>query len=445
MTEPCLFRDEVLQAQHLRTLGSVRVARPPSFVWIAGLALTLAAAIVAYALLGEITRKASLPGLLLPTGGLLQLSAPEGGVVAELWVAEGQQVQRGQALLRLVRERRTERGEASAVHAQALQQRRQAFLAERRLLAEQAAAQREALTARLASLVAEDQQAHDDIAALEQRVRLAEDTQARYQQLTRGGFVSALAEREKVEEALDLQLRLRNARRSFQGLQREQQQLRAELRSGPLNLQTSLAQADRALSGLDQEEAENTVRQGLLVSAPQAGVVSGLTQQVGQTVQGGQTLLSLLPLQATVAGAASAAAAPLLQAQLYAPSRTLGFVVPGQRVRLRYAAFPFQKFGMGEGRVLEVSRAPLAPQDLPSGQAQALLGGARTAEPLYRVVVGLASQQVSAYGQPQALKPGMALEADVMLERRAIWEWVLEPVLAAAARLDAGPPTDAPR
>jgi hypothetical protein len=60
-------------------------------------------------------------------------------------------------------------------------------------------------------------------------------------------------------------------------------------------------------------------------------------------------------------------------------------------------------------------------------------------EPLYRVTAQLASQQVATYGRTQALKPGMALDADVVQDRRAVWEWLFEPVLAAARGRDRGP------
>jgi membrane fusion protein len=123
-----------------------------------------------------------------------------------------------------------------------------------------------------------------------------------------------------------------------------------------------------------------------------------------------------------------------LQAHLYAPSRTAGFVRTGQAVWLRYAAYPYQKFGLAQGDVIEVSQTPIAPQDLPPGQQQALSQAAQSIEPLYRITVSLANQSIFAYGRDHLLKPGMALEADVLQDRRAVWEWVLEPLLAVPAR-----------
>jgi membrane fusion protein len=97
---------------------------------------------------------------------------------------------------------------------------------------------------------------------------------------------------------------------------------------------------------------------------------------------------------------------------------------------MRLAAFPYQKFGMQAGHVQTVSRTPISPQDLPAGQARSLLEGASAHEPLYRVTVRLSEQGLQAFGKPQALKGGMTLDAQVVQERRAVWEWVLEPALA---------------
>lgn len=280
---------------------------------------------------------------------------------------------------------------------------------------------------RLRSLQAEERQAQGELEAHQLRVALALKSQARFTELATQGFVSQLQAQQKQEELLDLQLRERNTQRSLQALQREAQSLRAEMLSLQTSEQTSLAQLERGLASLSQEATENDARNGLTIKAPQAGRVSALTWHVGQSVQAGQTLLGLVPEN-------KGGGQGLLEAQLYAPSRTAGFVREGQTVWLRYAAYPYQKFGMAEGVVDTISQTPIAPQDLPNGQSQALLTAAQSNEPLYRIGVRLKTQAITTYGQAQVLKVGMALDADVLQDKRAIWEWVLEPALAAAAR-----------
>jgi membrane fusion protein len=144
--------------------------------------------------------------------------------------------------------------------------------------------------------------------------------------------------------------------------------------------------------------------------------VTAPTGDVAQPVERGEVLARIVPDGA------------VLTAELFAPSRAVGFVTAGDEVRLRYAAFPYQKFGHAPGTVVSVSEAPLA-------QIEAPAHGAPRVEPVYRVVVALRSQAVMAYGAPRQLKPGMEVEADVLLETRRLYEWAFEPLFALAERV----------
>ena len=78
--------------------------------------------------------------------------------------------------------------------------------------------------------------------------------------------------------------------------------------------------------------------------------------------------------------------------------------------------------------------APIPDSETGAG-AGALSGGPNVGEPLYRITVALDQQAVSAYGQTQPLVAGMQLEADVLLDRRRLIEWLFEPVLGIAGRV----------
>ena len=104
-------------------------------------------------------------------------------------------------------------------------------------------------------------------------------------------------------------------------------------------------------------------------------------------------------------------------------------------MQLRYQAFPYQKFGQQRGRVLQVSRTPLSPAELAGLNLPVALSQGAGSEPLYRITVALERQTVAAYGQEQALAAGMQLDADVLLERRRLIEWIFEPLLSLAQRV----------
>ena len=133
----------------------------------------------------------------------------------------------------------------------------------------------------------------------------------------------------------------------------------------------------------------------------------------GQAVQVGQPLMSLLPDGSQ------------LQAQLLVPSAAVGFIEPGDRVLLRYQAYPYQKFGHHGGKVIRVSRSAITPTS-ENGQGT---------EPYYRVLVALDRQSITAYGKSEPLRPGMRLDADILGERRKLYEWVLEPLYSLHGKI----------
>ncbi|MFZ6781417.1 HlyD family efflux transporter periplasmic adaptor subunit, partial [Undibacterium sp. Ji83W] len=177
------------------------------------------------------------------------------------------------------------------------------------------------------------------------------------------GYVSAAQTQQKQEDLLDISTRLSTLQRSKTQLQANQIALQSELDTLSNSLATDLTQIARAKASLKQEVAENANRQAVQITATQAGTVSALTNQPGQAINAGQVLASLIPVDTKAADANKIDA---LEAHLYVPSRTAGFIQPGQEVLIRYAAFPYQKFGLHTATVVDVSRTPFAPAELPA-------------------------------------------------------------------------------
>ncbi|MCH8622456.1 HlyD family efflux transporter periplasmic adaptor subunit [Undibacterium sp. TS12] len=436
MSNP-LFRPEVTSALSSQWMGAIRLAQPISASLIAIIAVLIAVALVVYITFGSITKKARVTGITVPAGGQLSVAAPNAGILLTTHIKEGEQVKAGQVLFTISTERQNSQGEITALVAQQLATRADSMAAEQRLRQNQYQEKKQALQQRLANLTQEQTQLEQELLLAQRRQQLAQQSLSKYETLQTNGYVSAAQTQQKQEDLLDISTRLSTLQRSKTQLQASQIALQSELDTLSNSLATDLTQIERAKASLKQEAAENANRQAVQITAAQAGTVAALTNQPGQAVNAGQVLASLLPA-GTEAGNAESGA---LEAHLYAPSRTAGFITPGQEVLIRYAAFPYQKFGLHKATVIDVSRTPFAPTELPQNLATTILSNAQQAingfnsnEALYRIKVRLNSQSINAYGQAQALKPGMTLEADVMQDRRRIWEWVLEPVLAMAQR-----------
>ena len=416
-----LFRPEVLENRQRDWLGSIQLIRPVSLAVLTAFVVATAVAVACYLVLGEYTRKARVSGYLVPDQGVIRLMSPQAATLVEAFAVEGAAVRQGDVLFVLSVGQSTLSGDTQTAVRSSLAMREQSL--------QGAARQRGALEQN--QLAALDRQIDDmrrELGAMaaesdlqRERLSLAQQAQARLESLRNDNFVSSAQVQSKAEEVLGLKAQAQALERQRSAHLREIAALQAQRRELPMRAQAQQGEIHRDLAALAQQSAENEARQRIVVRAPQDGVLTGVLAQVGQTVTPSVAMASLLPANAR------------LQAQLFAPSSAVGFVRPNQKVQLRYQAFPYQKFGHQTGAVALVSRAPLQGSELAGLPMQATANAA--SEPLYRITVTLDQQSVAAYGQAQALVPGMQLEADVLLDRRRLIEWLFEPVLGIAGRV----------
>lgn len=414
-----LFRPEALEQRRHQWLGGVRLIRPwPLSVLTAGV-VAAALAVGAWLVLGEYTRKAQVAGVIVPDRGLIRLVPSAAGTVVERRVSEGQAVRAGDVLFVVALETNTLDGAAQARVRDSLQDRRRSLEDAARQRAALGAASQDATQRRLRELQREREQIEAEAALQRQRIALAQQGLARLESLKAEQFVAAAQVQAKSEELLALQAQLQGIERQRAALDRERAKLEGEARELPLIERGRQGEIERELSTLQRESVEYEGLRRVTVRAPQDGTIGALAADVGQPVTPAAALASLVP-----AGAK-------LQAHLFAPSGAIGFVQPEQAVRLRLQAFPHQKFGALSGQVVQVSRTPLGPSEL--AQLTAAGPSAATAgDALFRITVSIDPRDAAAWAQP--LSPGMRLDADVMLERRRLIEWLFAPVLGVARR-----------
>lgn len=414
---PSLFRPEVVEGRRQGWLGSIQLIRPVSFTVLTVFVVTTTVAVVSYLSLGEYTRKARVSGYLVPDSGVIRLVTPQPATVVERHVTEGQAVRQGDVLFVLSLERATLQGGTQAAVQQSLAARERSLQASSKQQALLQQTQSAALQRQIGDMKRELAQIGTEADLQRERLGLAQQAQARLESLRNENFVSSAQVQTKAEEVLGLRAQLQGLERLGATKQREIGSLEAQLRELPLRSQAQLGEIDRDIAELVQKSAENEAQTRIVIRAPQDGVVTSVLAERGQTATPATALASLVPADAR------------LQAHLFAPSSAVGFVRSEQAVLLRYQAYPYQKFGHQAGHVMQVSRTPLQAAELAS------LALPASNEPLYRITVALDQQAVQAYGQAQPLAPGMQLDADVLLDRRRLIEWIFEPVLSIAGRV----------
>ncbi len=414
-----------MEAAGQRAYGSITLAQPLSLKWLTIASVMMASAVAAYFAWGSYTRKVQVMGVLVPSQGVLKLASPQGGVLTFLKVSEGQQVKAGDVLFEISAQRNLVSAASVELQTAAQIERKKSSLENERsqqlqLLQEQ----KTGLERRAASMQGELEQIEQEILTQQNRLSLAEQNLKRHEGLVSQGFFSPLQLLQQQSDRLEQQARLQQLQRSRTTITRELNSIQAELKQIPLRMQAQLGTLERSLAGLVQERAENEARQSMQVRAQQDGVITGLTVASGAVIGAGAPLATLIPQNIS------------LQAHLFAPSQAVGFIEPGQNVMLRYAAYPYQKFGHQEGRVMAVSKTSMTPTEAAAASgAMTSPSNGQSNEPLYRVTVQLNQPHILAYGKAQPLAAGMALDASILQERRKLWEWVLEPLYSITGKV----------
>ena len=411
-----LFRQEAIDAQREKLLGEVSLARPVPLWIFTAVALAFALALVAFSVWGEYSRRERVDGFLALDSGAARLLAPEAGLVAGLLAKEGDEVQVGQPLIRLSFERGTASGATSGELVQKeIAERRVGLEREQQQARMLAAQQAEILKRKIDDLQRELAQFDAEIRAQQSRLASSRNEFQRAEELFQDKFYSESKLIEFRNNVLDQQVKLEAAKRQRSGVERELSSARAELPTVELKLTTQLDQIRRQMSELQQGSVQEEAKRENVIRSPVAGVLTNVAATAGEAVAADAPLAMIVPK-----GSA-------LHAQLLVPTRAIGFVQPGQEVVLRYDAFPFQRFGQYRGTVERVSRTIWSPGEK--------VGPVTVKEPVYRVDVKLDSQVVATGDQKLGLRPGMSVNADILQEKRKVWEWVFEPILALKGRM----------
>lgn len=407
-----LFRPEVLEAKRSSQLGAISLAQPLRLWLLTAFAALAAAVIVGFLFLGEYSRRSRVTGQLIPNLGLSTVVSPAAGVVADVLPAEGDQTEGGVALVRIEIPRAMADGEDSLkAIREGLDLRAASVATLGQSQVAQIDAQMSGTRTQLEVARQELQQIEQAIETRRHQVRLGRATVARYQRIAGEKYVSQVQIDQQEQAVLELVNEQQSLERQATSIRRGIAQMEQTLQELPAQRAAQVAATQRDGALIAQERVQQETNGELLVKAPVSGLVASRLVEPGQAVQAGQPLLSLLPQGST------------LEAQLLVPSRAIGFVEPGNTVLLRYQAYPYQKFGHHAGRVTRVSRSAVNP-----GESSALAGSGQASEPYYRVLVALDAQAVTAYGKPEPLRPGMVVEADILSERRKLYEWLLEPL-----------------
>jgi membrane fusion protein len=370
-----------------------------------------------FAITGSYTRRVHAAGVMMPSAGLITITTPAAGVVSRTAVIEGQKVSAGQLVFVVDRDANSAGRPTQQQIISALTDQKAALLRERSNRQSMAAVQKQSLSDQLANLTVQRdhlaKQLQSDEATLPvMRAAMDRLAAAATQHIVRDSdyqsqvfaFTQVLGQHTQFQQV-------------YLTIEGKIADIRSQLGIFDDNLARDISQTDRAISQLDEQIAERQASREIEILAPSAGTLTAVRVHPGQTVAQGAPLVTLLSSDAP------------LEAHLFVDSSSIGFIRNNTPVLLRYAAFPFQRFGLYEGAVKEVTRAPVQTEPSLSDQAQAATARTRAQQPSqYRVVVVPRLPYAVAYGAQKPLEAGMEVEADIALDSRRLYQWLLDPL-----------------
>jgi len=379
------------------------------------LAIAAAAVMIAVAVWGQYTRRERVEGFLALDIGAARVQIPDAGRVAELMVKEGLEVTAGTPLARISYDRSTETSSStSALVSGELAQRRVSLAKEQEQLRELGAQQSQQQRKKVVDLQTELQQLDRELQLQERRLNSSREQAQRFVDLAKDKFYSDVAVRQKQDDVTDQEIRLQALKRQRLALDRDLSNAKLEEPAITLKSRSQVDQIARQISEVQQTLATEDAKRETIIRAPITGTVTNIAISQGQSVAADALLATVLPKGS------------VLHVELLVPTRAIGFVTQGKAVVMRYEAFPFERFGQYRGVITDVSQTVWS--------AGERIGPMMVKEPVYRVAVTLDQQTVSALGQTVPLRSGMLVNADILLEKRSLFEWIFEPVMQLRGR-----------
>lgn len=410
--------------------------------------LMMLAATLVWASIGKLDIVAVTDGKLVPSSYLKIVQPTEQGIVKEILVDEGQSVGAGQVLVRMdavlagadistfTSEFHTKRIAMRRIDAQLAGVELRQEAGDPPDLYAPAMAQYAANVAAWQNAIAQErtlrEKAHLDMAsAVEVRDKLHavlphyREQEAAFARLAHVGYAGKLMATDKARERIEKEQDFKSQEfiigsnaASIRQFEEKINQITADYRR---QLQAERTETALQLEKATQELAKVRHRQGLLeLRAPQAGLIKDLaTHTPGTVVAPGTILMTLVPQGDT------------LRAEVWVSNQDVGFVRPGQPAKVKLAAYPFQKYGMVDATVIQVSAdATEAPSA--NTRSDALFGRDRPMGPLaFRAIVELRTQMLESRGRRFALTPGMQAVAEIKLGERTLLEYLLSPIQKA--------------
>ncbi len=411
-----------LSESTIEFLGSLHPFFSRALIYLLLLFIAIA---TAWAWYGQVDIVATAPFRLVPLGKVQNIQAPRSGEIQEIAIHSGDLIAEGQTLFRL-------RSQETLKEFRELEQAEIAFkkaefdlqqtLPQKRILAKETISALEHRVRVMQTAMqtyrkalgnhTETSQTPDIEIEIQFRSAEVEHLKQQYEQnqkLYEKRLISLAALNESKVRYLsalaELPARMAEINRyevSLKDLKRQILEERLEIERTRANFQNAYDIAEIRLKQTKQAVNRSVDADIDLILAPESGIVTQvLVNTPGQVVNKGQILVTIAP-----------ASTPIV-AEALILNKDVGLLSSGQKVKLKFEAFPFQDYGIQHGYLRQIS--PDAMGDEGTGT-------------VFRGIIDLENTTIFVHGEEKAFMFGMKGAAEIITDRQSILMLALNPL-----------------
>ncbi|WCE30495.1 HlyD family secretion protein [Vibrio sp. SCSIO 43137] len=411
-----IFRKEVFKARVSRISGDVVLSNPISFYVAVFFILFIFSVVSIYLTQSTYSRKENVKGYLIPKKGLIKVYSERSGVIDKILVSEGDFVVKGQAIVKIRNSETLSTGiDLFIIISKEIKN-------QLRELEIELAINKKLSLEKLHQIEHQIIQKKDNLELLKKaratsnrKIKLKKEKLENETTLSKKGYLSKVQLNIAQEEYLDALESIDRLEIEINAVNIDISSLKSEMNSIPDQELLTLTGINRKKSELNAKLVDLNSRYNFIKIAPESGVVSAIQLDPGTRVNANSPILSIIPANST------------LEIELLLPTKSAGFVKSGDPIQIRFDAFPYQKFGLARGEIISIDQALVLPSDK--------IFPIKFDEAMYRVRAKIFNQSVIAYGKKFPLKVGMIADVDIILEKRTLLEWLLDPIYSVKGKL----------
>lgn len=407
-----MFRKEVFEERKIGYLGDVHISSPVSYIFLGIICLLITGLIILFLFLGDYTHRETVTGVIIPSNGVVNItSGKSSGVITEIYVRQGESVKSGSKLFKVINDSSIDgTGSVQDIVNGNIKKQIKEMSKEiddnKKLLNKEL----KSVNTTLSLLYKKKEETIDQIKTVSNKVEEDKKFISLISGVYKKKYISELDMRQqKIQYSNDVQ-NLKSLNIQLIETIKQIKDNEYKITSLPLEYSIKNGQISNRINEMNSTISQNSSDRENIITSKTDGVVSSILFYRGQNISSGETIISLLPNDS------------FFIAELFVPSNAMGFIKEGNKVVLRYQAYPYQKFGQQYGKIYQISRNILTPRELTS------VTGSQIQRPFYRVLVKLEYQYVPVYDKKETLMSGMLINADILTDKRTLIEWVLEPL-----------------